>query len=125
MRNEERQAKAEVMTPLGAFSQQKLVTETDEAPRRNNNNNSKRRKGRNKNTRNPNLVMPRSSSLETKKTEGTKGLSNGDGSYSDRDEGVVRILPLHNTRLHIFNEAKSSNIYNVVASIPGTWESDR
>lgn len=33
--------------------------------------------------------------------------------------GLVRI------KMKIFNEAKTSNIYNVVAAIPGSEESDR
>jgi hypothetical protein len=28
-------------------------------------------------------------------------------------------------RLRLFNEGKTGNIYNVVAAIPGAWESDR
>lgn len=33
-------------------------------------------------------------------------------------------LPFY-VRLRTFNEPKTSNIYNVVAAIPGAWESDR
>jgi hypothetical protein len=39
------------------------------------------------------------------------------GRHQDGDPGLVQ--------LKIFNEAKTTNIFNVVAAIPGSLESDR
>ena len=42
--------------------------------------------------------------------------------------GSKSLYPLGGTvkaRLRLFNEGRTSSIYNVVAAIPGAWESDR